>query len=156
MAERQRALLLVGLQMILFTLLAGALLLLPPGQAGSGRWLGVGMTVLGLVVILVAVGTYFRVNGSLVNVSPEPDAGAQLVVVGIYRFIRHPIYTGVMLSAVGAALAHGHGVPLLLSLLVCGFFTYKSVFEERWLARVYANYDQYRQRAGRFLPKLMR
>lgn len=156
MSDRGHALLLVGVQMVLFAALAGALLVLPSGQTGVMRWLGAGLAGLGLLIILVALATYFWVNGSLVNVSPEPDAQAELVVVGIYRYIRHPIYSGVMLAAVGAALAHGHWAALAVALLLCLFFTYKSFFEERWLVRVYSNYHAYRQRAGRFLPKLIR
>ncbi len=156
MNDRGRALLLVVVQVILSVILAWALLLLPSGQTGFVRWLGAGLVGLGLLIILVALATYFWVNGSLVKVSPEPDAQAELVVVGIYGYIRHPIYSGVMLAAVGAALAHGHWAVVIVALSLCLFFTYKSFFEERWLMRVYSNYHAYRQRAGRFLPKLMR
>jgi protein-S-isoprenylcysteine O-methyltransferase Ste14 len=149
-----QALLLVVLQFVLFALLAGALLLLPDGQVLWVRLLGGTLAFLGLLVIAIGILTHFWINNSLVNVSPEPNGNNQLVAVGIYKYIRHPIYTGVILGGLGAALVHGHSVALLLALVIAGFFTYKSTFEERWLMQVYPAYAQYRTRAGRFWPKL--
>ncbi|HEX2905943.1 MAG TPA: isoprenylcysteine carboxylmethyltransferase family protein, partial [Phototrophicaceae bacterium] len=152
MTPKQQALLLVLIQFVLFAVLAGALFLLPMGQVVWVRGLGLALAVSGLGVVFLALWTYYRVNGALVNVSPEPDSGAQLVERGIYARVRHPIYLGVILAGVGAALAHGHGVPIVIAATLIPFFTYKSMFEENWLAQVYPGYGAYRQRAGRFLP----
>lgn len=154
MTPKQQALLLVLIQLVLFGVLAAALFFLPVGAAIWAQLVGLVLAVVGLAVIFLALWTYYRVNGSLVNVSPEPDHAAQLVAQGLYARVRHPIYLGVMLSALGVALIHGHIVPLLVALVFIPFFTYKSMFEERWLERVYADYAAYRQRAGRFLPRL--
>jgi protein-S-isoprenylcysteine O-methyltransferase Ste14 len=59
-----------------------------------------------------------------------------------------------MLAGFGAALAHGHIVGIVIAVVMCAFFTYKSTFEERWLSQVYPDYVEYRTRAGRFWPKL--
>jgi protein-S-isoprenylcysteine O-methyltransferase Ste14 len=156
MTPRQKALLLVAVQLVLFLALAGALLLLPMGQVGWARLVGVALATAGLVVVFWALWTYFRVNGSLVNVSPEPDGQAKLVEQGLYAHIRHPIYLGVFLCSGGAALAHGHIAALCIVLLLVIFFTYKSTFEEKWLMQVYPNYAAYRERAGRFWPRRLR
>ncbi|GIL13160.1 MAG: isoprenylcysteine carboxylmethyltransferase family protein [Chloroflexi bacterium] len=153
MTPRQKALLLVAVQLVLFAALAGALLLLPMGQVGWARLMGVALATAGLVVVFWALWTYFRINGSLVNVSPEPDVQAKLVEQGLYAHIRHPIYLGVFLCGGGAALAHGHIAALCIALLLVAFFTYKSTFEEKWLMQVYPDYAAYRERAGRFWPR---
>jgi protein-S-isoprenylcysteine O-methyltransferase Ste14 len=153
MSDKTQAMLLVAVQFILFTLLGGALLFLPAGQAIWARLLGIAMAVIGLGVFAIAVLNHVQVNRALVNISPEPDASLHLVEIGLYRWIRHPIYLGVLLAAIGAALAHGHWVSILIAALLVMFFTYKSVFEERWLMRVYTGYAAYRQRTGRFLPR---
>ena len=150
---KTQAQLLVLAQFVLFVLLAGALFLLPAGQVGWARLLGTVVTLLGLGVVGWAVLTHFQVNQGLVNVSPEPNANNQLVETGLYGRIRHPIYSGVMLCAVGAAVAHGHVVGLVIAVVLCAFFTYKSTFEERWLEQVYPGYAAYRSRAGRFWPR---
>jgi protein-S-isoprenylcysteine O-methyltransferase Ste14 len=153
MTPRQKALLLVAVQLVLFLALAGALLLLPMGQVGWTRLVGVALALTGLLVIFLSLWTYFRVNGSLVNISPEPDSQAKLVRHGLYTRIRHPIYLGVFLCGGGAALAHGHIAALCIALLLVIFFTYKSTFEEKWLMQVYPDYAAYRERAGRFWPR---
>lgn len=150
---KTQALVLVAVQFVLFVLLAGALFLLPAGQVGWARLLGVMLALLGLALIALAILNHWQINRALVNVSPEPNAAADLVQSGLYTSIRHPIYSGVMLAGLGAALAHGHPVPLLIALSLFVFFSYKSTFEERWLMQVYPAYAAYRQRAGRFLPR---
>lgn len=157
MTPKQQALLLVFLQFVLFAALAAALFLLPIQPVSWVRVIiGLVLALAGVAVVFVALWTYFRVNRSLVNISPEPDRQAQLVERGIYGRVRHPIYLGVILCGLGAVLMHGHIVPLIIALLFIPFFTYKSMFEERWLMQVYAGYAAYRQRAGRFLPPLTR
>jgi len=150
---KTQAQLLVVAQFGLFALLAGAFFFLPAGQVLWARLLGIGIALVGLAVIGLAVLTHFQVNRGLVDVSPEPNANNRLVETGLYARIRHPIYTGVMLAAVGAALAHGHVVALGVAAAICAFFAYKSTFEERWLMQVYPAYAGYRRRAGRFWPK---
>jgi protein-S-isoprenylcysteine O-methyltransferase Ste14 len=145
---------LVLIQFILFAALAISFGLLPAEQVGWVRLLGMGLAALGVGVVLLAVLQHYRINRNLVNVSPEPNAGNQLVQTGLYGLIRHPIYTGVMLAALGAALAHGHLIPLLIALVLVAFFTYKSTFEESLLMQTYPHYAAYRQRTGRFLPRL--
>jgi protein-S-isoprenylcysteine O-methyltransferase Ste14 len=105
MTDRQQALFLVFVQFVLFALLAAALTLLPAGRPEWALWLGTALVALGLLVGAAALLTYFMINRSLVNVSPEPDQGAQLVERGIYAFIRHPIYTGVMYILVTLLIA---------------------------------------------------
>ena len=149
---KTQAQILVGIQFIFFALLAGALFLLPAGQAGWERIFGILIALLGLAMIFLAILNHWQANRALVHVSPEPNASVALVQSGLYTRIRHPIYTGVMLAGLGAAMAHGHWIPLLIALALCVFFAYKSTFEERWLMQVYPAYAAYRQRAGRFLP----
>lgn len=151
---RTQALRFVVAQFILFVLLAGAFFYLPEGQVLWARLLGIAVMLLGLAIIGLSVWTHFQVNHGLVNVSPEPNANNHLVETGLYARIRHPIYTGVMLSALGAAVAHGHVVGVIIAVVLCAFFAYKSTFEERWLMQVYPDYAAYRTRAGRFWPKL--
>jgi protein-S-isoprenylcysteine O-methyltransferase Ste14 len=122
---------LVIVQFVLFALLAGAYFVLPPGQVVWARVLGALLTLAGLIVVALALLTYMQVNRNFVNVSPEPNDRHELVQVGIYGLIRHPIYTGVILTAFGTALVHGHIAGLVIAALICAFFTYKSSFEER-------------------------
>ena len=153
---KAQARLLVLIQFILFAILALALYLLPTGQVLWARLLGIALLALGIVLVMVSILTHQLINQRLVNVSPEPNASNQLVRTGICAYIRHPIYAGVILAALGAALAHGHLVAVILAVIIGAFFTYKSTFEENLLAQAYPQYADYRKQAGRFLPRLFR
>ncbi len=149
-----KAMRLVFIQFVLFAALAISFVLLPAGQVLWARLLGMLLAALGLGVIMLAILQHYGINRSLVNVSPEPNQRNQLVQTGIYGLVRHPIYSGVILAAVGTALVHGHIIPLLIALAFIAFFTYKSTFEESLLMQAYPDYAAYRQRTGRFLPRL--
>jgi protein-S-isoprenylcysteine O-methyltransferase Ste14 len=153
--DKQQAYLLVIIQFVLLGFLALAGVVFPP--APSPTWVrlaGFAVAAAGLLIIVAAILTHMAVNRSLVNVSPEPNPRRGLVSTGIYTRVRHPIYTGVILTAAGMAITHGHTVSVVIAALLGAFFTYKSMFEERWLRRVYPEYSAYQQRSGRFMPPL--
>lgn len=83
---------------------------------------------------------------------PAPPAGAVLVQTGIYRHLRHPLYTSVMLAALGWALLWQSAVALAAVLPLCVFFDAKSRLEERLLLARFPKYADYRERTRRFLP----
>jgi len=154
--RRTLALALIATQFLLLGALAFSFLLLPPDQVLWAQALGLAAALSGTIIAALAILTHLRVNRALVNVSPEPNPQRQLVQTGLYRCIRHPIYLGVMLTAGGAAVAHGHPVGLMLALALIVFFAGKARFEEQWLAHVYPAYVDYRRRTGRFLPAIGR
>jgi protein-S-isoprenylcysteine O-methyltransferase Ste14 len=86
------------------------------------------------------------------NIRPLPRAGGQLVESGPYRWIRHPMYTGVL--ACGGAAAWS--VPTLwsgLALVALGVVLLtKARLEERWMLQVHPDYASYQARTWRLLP----
>lgn len=83
---------------------------------------------------------------------PRPLAGGRLVTGGAYRLVRHPIYSAVLLMALGFSLATMNEARLLLTLLLFIFFDRKSRVEEKWLEQQYPDYATYRQRTKRLIP----
>lgn len=57
-----------------------------------------------------------------------------LVRVGPYRWVRHPIYTGLMTAFLGTAIAMNHWLGLLAFVIVLPDLFYKLRLEERWMA----------------------
>lgn len=86
------------------------------------------------------------------NIRPEPKAGGHLVQTGPYRWIRHPMYTSVLLVAAGASawLADLAGAAAWLALLAV--LIAKSHLEERWLVERYSDYQTYRKGTWRLVP----
>jgi protein-S-isoprenylcysteine O-methyltransferase Ste14 len=141
-------------QFALFALLGAALLVFSPGQTPILRVIGLGLIVSGFVVIALAIREHAIRNAILPNITPTPNAQTRLVESGVYARIRHPIYSGVLLGALGVALAHGHFGVVLVALVLVVFFTFKSRYEEQLLRTVYPQYSSYMTRTGRFLPFL--
>jgi protein-S-isoprenylcysteine O-methyltransferase Ste14 len=79
-----------------------------------------------------------------------------LVTVGVYRFIRHPMYASLMGLGWGAFLKHPSGIGLGLTLGASGFLVATAVAEEREnLARFGAAYAAYMKTTRRFVPFLI-
>lgn len=141
---------LVGLQVALL----GTLVLLGGGDAWpTPSWLRTASTV-AVVIGLIAVATAATGLGRLVTPTPVPKADGVLVTDGLYRFVRHPIYTGVLVIVAGLVVPSGSWVTLGVGALTVGFFYAKSTWEEQRLAERYVDYDDYRSRTPRFFPGL--
>jgi protein-S-isoprenylcysteine O-methyltransferase Ste14 len=75
-----------------------------------------------------------------------------MVERGIYRRIRHPIYAGLILAAIGWATLSGSPPAFAAAVALAVFMDAKARREEAWLADRYAEYAAYRTRTKRFLP----
>ena len=84
---------------------------------------------------------------------PTPRSNSQLVQNGLYKFVRHPIYTGILMSFIGFAIYSESLYRLLVTMLLYILFLYKTRYEEGQLIERYPNYDVYKKKTGRFFPK---
>ena len=89
------------------------------------------------------------------NIRPIPRQGGQLVLTGPYRWIRHPMYTSVLLGA-GALAWASDPVPgwLAWAALAATLFV-KAMLEERLMCQTHPPYVAYMQVSKRFLPWLL-
>ena len=86
----------------------------------------------------------------------RPTRQDALVSNGIYRFIRHPIYTGVLMIFVGGVLLQPR-MPALVAVLLGIVYVYvQARLEEIDLLRRMPAYREYMQRVPRFFPRLIK
>lgn len=128
-------------------------LLLASGRSvASGPVLVVGVAVLGLGAAIYAWCLWdFAVTG---RGTPAPiDAPKQLVVRGLYRYSRNPMYVGVLTVIVGWTLLFLNPVLALYALVVATAFHLVVVFyeEPRLAAEFGGQYDEYRGSVPRWL-----
>jgi protein-S-isoprenylcysteine O-methyltransferase Ste14 len=88
---------------------------------------------------------------------PKADQGTGLVTTGPYRLVRHPIYLGLALLAMGVALAFGSWPALMIVLSgVVPTFAWRARAEEKLLSRRFGEgYAVYRQRTNMIIPHLL-
>lgn len=122
--------------------------------AWPAPWSWMARGVGGVVVILGGALAVTGLLGLGRNLSPlpHPKAEAALVETGIYGWMRHPIYSGLIAGCLGWALLFNSGLTLLLAGLVFVFFDFKARREERALRERFTAYQGYAQRVRRFIP----
>ncbi|HSL74714.1 MAG TPA: isoprenylcysteine carboxylmethyltransferase family protein [Ilumatobacteraceae bacterium] len=105
--------------------------------------------VTGIAVLIVAS---LRLGRALTP-TPVPTSSGQLQTGGLYRYVRHPIYSGVLLIVVGITLRSGSFAVLALAVATVVFFDRKARWEEARLAERYPGYAEYAARTPRFVPR---
>lgn len=140
-----------------------AILLAPLGWSGwlwtqlvgggwTRYWIAVALVVIGLVVCIWAR----RFLGGNWSGSVTVKEGHELVQSGPYRWIRHPIYTGILLMILGTGLASGRVHGLLAFPIALASLWLKSRFEERWMTREFGErYGEYRKKSWALIPFLL-
>jgi protein-S-isoprenylcysteine O-methyltransferase Ste14 len=113
------------------------------------RWLGVVLFAAGGAVRIWPVFVLGRRFSGLVAIQP----GHTLVTSGIYGIIRHPSYLGLLVNALGWALAFRSGLGVLLTAFTIPPLIARIRAEERLLSAQFGDaYDAYRSRTSRLLP----
>jgi len=110
------------------------------------RWLGGGVMAAGAFVSAWGVQSLGR------NLTPgtEPLPDAELVTGGAYAYVRHPIYTGVVLLLAGYTLVWSNWtLALLVAFVALQYFQAKAGVEERWLVGRFPAYRTYMRHVPR-------
>ena len=110
--------------------------------------------MLALASVALAAWTLAHNRPGNFNIRPAPKAQGHLVTTGPYRWIRHPMYTSVLLGAAALAwtssplIGWGTWSVLVIVLLL------KSTLEERWMREKHPGYAAYVLSSKRFFPWL--
>lgn len=142
-----------GRWVIAQSILTLAVLALAPVLRGQGR--NAPITILGLV--LFGVGSWFGIAGvrSLGRNRtpyPQPLEDSTLVQHGVYKVVRHPLYSSLMFLSVGWAMVWGSSAALAAAGALTLLLHAKARREERWLRERYSEYRDYERRVKRFVP----
>lgn len=133
------------------TLIAGVLFL-PRGDvwtlpAAAAR----AVQVLSLAGLLV-VGVGLLNLGASASPFPVPVEGGALRIGGLFRFVRHPIYSGVILWALTTAARSGSVIAAACAVGLVMWLSMKARWEEQRLTAHYPGYTEYAARTPRFVP----
>jgi protein-S-isoprenylcysteine O-methyltransferase Ste14 len=123
-----------------------------PQTWGPGQFLALIPVTVGLSILFRCIWDFARTGrGTLAPVDPP----TVLVIKGLYRYVRNPMYVGVLTLLVGEA-ALFQSLPVLEYAAFCwaAFHLFVILYEEPALQhRFGSSYDEYRQSVSRWLPK---
>lgn len=112
-------------------------------------WLGMSVLLGG---VLFGLWTVQHNRFGNFNIRPELKDGCALITTGPYHFVRHPMYTSVLLMSLGLAI----GTPIYLewsSFLLLGLvLAVKALREERLWCEENVAYHDYMKQSKRFIP----
>jgi protein-S-isoprenylcysteine O-methyltransferase Ste14 len=117
------------------------------------RYVGAMLAALGFVPLIESF-LRFALKGLG---TPAPIAPpVNLVITGFYRFVRNPMYVGLITALIGEALLFGSRAVLWEAVLVgLSFHIFVLVYEEPTLRQTFgAQYETYRSQVPRWLPRL--
>jgi protein-S-isoprenylcysteine O-methyltransferase Ste14 len=126
-----------------------------------GGSLGVNSPVLGAVGAVVfalglALAVWARVHlGRNWGMPMTQKAEPELVTTGPYRFVRHPIYSGLLAGVLGTALATNL-IGLIVVVVLGGYFYYSASVEEKNLTATFPTaYPAYQSRTKMLIPLVL-
>jgi len=105
----------------------------------------------GLAIVLLSFRSFD--GGMFLGFKPWPDQGEPFHETGIYRWLRHPMYSGVMLALLASPMQTVNS--LHLSLAICLYFIIGAQFEERRMLAEHPAYADYRRRVPGFIPHVI-
>ncbi|MDE2049880.1 MAG: isoprenylcysteine carboxylmethyltransferase family protein [Gammaproteobacteria bacterium] len=114
----------------------------------AGHWLGVGLCLAGFGFAFWARVHIGRNWGMPMSLRQDHE----LVTSGPYAYVRHPIYTGIMLAMIGSALTLGVLWLLLFALYFAYFILSARTEEKMMLAQFPDSYPAYRRRTKMLIP----
>ena len=106
-----------------------------------------------MVAAGVALAIWARVHlGRNWGMPMTEKAEPELVTSGPYRFVRHPIYSGLLLGLLGTALATNL-IALIIAAALGAYFYYSATVEERNLAAAFPDaYPRYKTGTKMLIP----
>ncbi|RPI86298.1 MAG: isoprenylcysteine carboxylmethyltransferase family protein [Chloroflexi bacterium] len=115
----------------------------------SGMYIGSILMLIGVALVILGWNVIYKRYWS------KESGKGELVTEGIYRFIRHPQYTGFMMITLGMLLDWAT-VPMLIMWPIMAVLYYRLAKKEEgdMLAEFGQKYAVYMQQTGRFLPRL--
>jgi protein-S-isoprenylcysteine O-methyltransferase Ste14 len=120
---------------------------------GPGSWIGIVPLVIGVAILLCCVRDFYVAGkGTLAPWDPPKD----LVIVGLYRFVRNPMYVGILILLAGWSFLSGSALLGCYTGLVGVAFHLRVVlYEEPRLKRQFGGqWSAYATSVRRWLPRI--
>lgn len=115
------------------------------------RWTGAALLVAGAT--LICLGLVGLGRNLAFAVAPKQDN--ELVTTGLYRWVRHPLYTAFLIEAAGISVLTANWFAAVTAGSMWTLLVFRTRQEEEKLVERFGDdYRGYMERTGRFFPRL--
>jgi protein-S-isoprenylcysteine O-methyltransferase Ste14 len=127
----------------------------PRVETGFFAYLAFPLWLAGSTILLWSFWNFLHQGGGTPSPTEPPK---ELVAVGFYRYVRNPMYFGIILMLIGYFLWFGYRSLLLYGVIVFVLTHWFVVLYEEptLIGKFGASYEAYRKRVPRWIPKLPR
>jgi len=116
------------------------------------QWLAhICLVFVGLGIFVIVLGI-LNLSDSLSPISSK-EKHAALISYGIYKYVRHPIYLGILIAMIAFAIYSVSVIKLVIAFALIVVLYLKSSYEEKLLIKDFSDYKDYKDSTGRFFPK---
>jgi len=118
--------------------------------SGIALYLGSGLILAGMIIRFAAIrslGKFFTVNLGIQN-------NHHLIKTGFYKYVRHPSYSGSLLSFAGFCLSLDNWLSLLIIMVpvIAAFINRINIEEKLLLQQFGLEYEEYKRKTKRLVP----
>jgi len=113
---------------------------------------GAVIAVSGLAIMIICIKKYFLSLSGLKSLFQERPTH-RLMINGIHRYVRHPLYLGTFMAIWGAFLIYPVLSLFISNVLITAYTLLGISFEEKKLIKEFGtDYEQYRQSVPKLIP----
>ena len=121
-------------------------------ETGIFGYLAFPLWLIGIIILLWSFWNFLKEGRG----TPAPvDPPKELVATGFYRYVRNPMYVGILATILGHFLWFGYWNLLIYAVVVFfAFHTFVTYYEEPTLKSKFgASYEDYRRKVPRWIPR---
>lgn len=123
----------------------------------SQIWINIGFWIL-IPLFFSAILAFSSINAmrrSRINILPDLLPGSKLITSGPYRFIRHPMYTSLLILFIPLVVIQYSDLRLLSLAGLLFVLIIKIIREENELKATFEDFHEYRSRTHYLIPWLL-
>jgi protein-S-isoprenylcysteine O-methyltransferase Ste14 len=147
----------IGIFFIVLALLATKIINII--QYYPSRDIHLSLTIAGTAMVLVGLVISILGRKALADnwcLTIDLKKGHKLITTGIYRYVRHPIYSGLTFMGVGTVLVSQQLAVVAILLVALVIFVFRIKKEERLMMNVFSEeYQEYRKKVKAIIPFLL-
>jgi protein-S-isoprenylcysteine O-methyltransferase Ste14 len=116
-------------------------------------WINIILIITGIFGVMIITMGIINLSDNLTPF-PTPRKNSNLISEGIYKYVRHPIYTGIVFIMFAFGFYTTSFTRMIITIILFLVFYFKSELEEKLLIDKFPEYRDYQKRSGRFFPRL--